>query len=159
MLHDEVGPLLSAVGLKIQFLKMDQPGAARTVDEVQSLLEQAMDQVRVLVQDLHPSVVERAGLERALEGLAERTGAGLNYRTMIRPSMDVAVAMYAIAEWAAMEGSIITVSGNKTVKMEIRRTGSPGRIPALARVLAQRSGIVLDIRTGKSTIVTARYAI
>jgi len=55
LLHDEIGPLLSAAGLKLQLVAMDFPGAAPMVREVTATLDQAIDCVRALSRDLHPA--------------------------------------------------------------------------------------------------------
>jgi len=54
LLHDEVGPLLAAAGLKLQLLKMDFPKAGKHVDDALGILEQAMDHVRALSRELAP---------------------------------------------------------------------------------------------------------
>jgi signal transduction histidine kinase len=58
MLHDEVGPLLAASGLRLQLLKMDFPDASAHVDEVLAILDDAMERVRALSQELAPSPVK-----------------------------------------------------------------------------------------------------
>lgn len=55
ILHDEVGPLLSAAGLRLQLLKLDFPQAAEQVREVTQSLDQAIDRIREISQDLAPS--------------------------------------------------------------------------------------------------------
>jgi signal transduction histidine kinase len=57
ILHDDVGPLLSASGLRLQLLKMDHPDASAPVDEVLAILDDAMERVRALSQELAPSRV------------------------------------------------------------------------------------------------------
>lgn len=52
ILHDDVGPLLSAAGLRLQILKMDFPGAADQVREVTEILDRAIDRVRAVSQEL-----------------------------------------------------------------------------------------------------------
>ena len=59
VLHDDVGPLLSASGLRLQLLKMDFPDASARVDEVLAILDDAMERVRALSQELAPSYNER----------------------------------------------------------------------------------------------------
>jgi signal transduction histidine kinase len=54
-LHDEIGPLLSAAGLRLQLLKMDFPEAADRVQEITRSLDDVIDRVRALSQDLKPS--------------------------------------------------------------------------------------------------------
>lgn len=55
VLHDEIGPLLSAAGLRLQLLKMDFPATAEHVREVTQSLDQAIDRIRQISQDLAPS--------------------------------------------------------------------------------------------------------
>jgi len=52
-LHDEIGPLLSAAGLKLQLIKMDHPKTAPLVEDVTAVLDQAIDQVRKLSRTLN----------------------------------------------------------------------------------------------------------
>ncbi len=54
ILHDEVGPLLSAAGLRLQLIKMDHPETAELVREVTQALDEAIDRVRALSQELRP---------------------------------------------------------------------------------------------------------
>jgi signal transduction histidine kinase len=54
-LHDEVGPLLSAAGLRLQLLRMDFPETADRVPEITQLLDEVIDRVRALSQELSPS--------------------------------------------------------------------------------------------------------
>ena len=76
ILHDEVGQVLSAVGLLLDVMKLDfrnhVPEITDRVSEIQKMLDHAVKQVRSLSYDLNPSVVERAGLQMALDRLAGR---------------------------------------------------------------------------------------
>src|SRR5258707_619593 len=69
-LHDEVGQVLSAVGLQMDALKLEHqshtPAIIEEVNQIQGLLERAMTEVRALSYDLNPAVVERVGLQNAL---------------------------------------------------------------------------------------------
>jgi signal transduction histidine kinase len=55
VLHDDIGPLLSGAGLRLQLLRMDYPETAERVREVTETLDQAIDRVRELSQELKPS--------------------------------------------------------------------------------------------------------
>src|SRR6185295_11298799 len=76
-LHDEVGQVLSAVGLQLDVLRLDfqkqAPEIAPRTIEIQKMLDLAMSQVRTLSYDLNPAVVERVGLQNALDRLVGRT--------------------------------------------------------------------------------------
>ena len=110
LLHDEVGQVLSAVGLQLDVLKLDYraqlPEIAGRTKEIQDLLERAVVQVRALSYDLNPAVVEKAGLESALDRLVGRFRAGfggkirLHYDPAFRPPLEVGNAWYRIAELA-----------------------------------------------------------
>ncbi len=52
LLHDEIGPLLSAAGLKLQLVRMDYPESAALVEDVTKVLDQAIDRVRDLSRTL-----------------------------------------------------------------------------------------------------------
>jgi signal transduction histidine kinase len=52
ILHDDVGPLLSAAGLRLQLIKMDFPETADRVREVTQVLDDAIDRVRAVSQEL-----------------------------------------------------------------------------------------------------------
>lgn len=93
LLHDEVGQVLTAVGLQLDVLKLDfsdrVPEIADRVHEIQELVDGAVTQVRALSYDLNPAVVERAGLGRALDGLAGRYRGefGGTLRLMVEPGI------------------------------------------------------------------------
>ena len=53
LLHDDIGPLLSAAGLKLQLIAMDFPDAAPLVRDVTATLDLAIDRVRALSRQLH----------------------------------------------------------------------------------------------------------
>ncbi|MGH9627628.1 MAG: sensor histidine kinase, partial [Bryobacteraceae bacterium] len=109
-LHDEVGQVLSAVGLQLEAMKLEfrerVPEIVNRANEVQEMLEQAVKQVRMLSYDLNPAMVERAGLHGALERLVERCrdrfGGSIRFvfDSSIRAPFEVGNAWYKIAEHA-----------------------------------------------------------
>ncbi len=110
VLHDEIGQILSAVGLHLDVLRMDLdeqlPEAAHRIREIQALLEKAFEQVRGLSYDLNPNRAERAGLATALHRLVGecRGSSRMKIRLLCdastRVSGPAATAMYQIAECA-----------------------------------------------------------
>ncbi len=52
ILHNDVGALLSAAGLRLQLIKMDFPETADRVREVTEVLDDAIDRVRAVSQEL-----------------------------------------------------------------------------------------------------------
>jgi two-component system NarL family sensor kinase len=115
LLHDEVGQILSAVGLQLDVLKLDfkgeVPAIVERVHEIQEILDQAVQQVRALSYDLNPSVVERAGLQRALDRLVGRYrnefpgSVRLAFDQTARVPAEVAAIWYKMAE-LALENAI-----------------------------------------------------
>jgi len=110
LLHDEVGQILSAVGLHLDVLRMDteedSPAGATRIIDIQKFLEQAVEQVRTLSYDLNPAIVERAGLKAALNRLVARyreisdTSVRLAYDSSVHMPAAAAVALFKIAERA-----------------------------------------------------------
>ncbi len=187
-LHDEVGQILSAAGLQLDLLRMDcvqVAGVVERVAEAQKLLEQAVAQVRDLSYALNPSIVERAGLNFALDRLVGRyrkTFPGsvrLLFDSSVHVPLEIARPMYKIAEQAlenAVEHSRCTHievlfrrKGN-TVSLEIRddgcgfpvdevRSRSGGLGLRLMDYHASEAGLQLSLASEpeKGTIVKAIY--
>lgn len=74
LLHDDVSQILSAVGLQLDAMRMDfrneAPGIEARAGEIQTMLEQVIEQLRDISNELNPSIVERTGLQFALDRLA-----------------------------------------------------------------------------------------
>jgi len=110
LLHDDVSQVLSAVGLQLDALRMDfreqAPGVDNRAAEIQELLEQAIEQLRDITNELNPSIVERAGLQFALDRLIGKARAGFagTVRLHFDPSLHVptilAKAFYKITDCA-----------------------------------------------------------
>jgi signal transduction histidine kinase len=168
-LHDDVGPLLTAAGFRLQLARMDVPDAANPINEALQILDKAMDQVRALSQKLHPSPAHRGGLKNALLQLAEQhEGIALVYSATTNVPVEIAAALHeaasaAVAE-AARQGAEridISVKGASGIRIRISDNGrTSGRTRALSIVqrIAREAGIVVEISTGKSTIVSISYA-
>lgn len=109
-LHDEVGQVLSAVGLQLDALRHDVgaqlPDLNERTAEIQQVLETVIGRIRDLSYELNPSVVQRTGLQFALERLAGRVreafsgGVRLQLDPAVRVPPERAEAMYRAAEAA-----------------------------------------------------------
>jgi two-component system NarL family sensor kinase len=141
-LHDDVAQILSGAGLQLDILRMDLEGrvaeiASRTA-EIQNLLDHVVRQIRDLSYELNPDIVERVGLQAALDLLVGRFGKlfqgslRLVYDTSVRLPVTVAVAMERIAEEAVAnavrharctEIEIIVKSTPQGVVLEVRDNG------------------------------------
>lgn len=69
-LHDDIGQLLSVVKSKIN---MFNNGLLKEINGLEKEVGEVIDQTRTISHQLHPSSLEKLGLERSLNGLMERT--------------------------------------------------------------------------------------
>ena len=189
LLHDDVGQVLTAVGLQLDVLKLDfkarEPDLVGRVNDIQKLLDQAVKQVRAVSYDLNPAVVERAGLQWALDRLIgrmrERYSGSIRFLfdTSIRIPVAVSNAWYKIAE-LALENAIrhseaprievhVKIAGRKTA-LEIRDSGRGFSLPdartspsglglLLMEHYASQAPIELEVKSsaGKGTTVRSTY--
>jgi signal transduction histidine kinase len=110
VLHDEVAQILSGVGLQLDILRMDfetaVPEIAGRTAEIQDLLERVVLRIRDLSYELNPDIVERAGLQPALDLLVGRYrkifsgGLRLIYDSSVRIPPGAGGALERIAEEA-----------------------------------------------------------
>jgi signal transduction histidine kinase len=110
LLHDDVSQILSAVGLQLDAMRMDFRDKAPSLDgratEIQELLEQAIEQLRDITNELNPSIVERAGLQFALDRLIGKVRSvfsgtlRFHFDASLRVPTILAKAFYKIGECA-----------------------------------------------------------
>ncbi len=185
LLHDEVGQVLSAVGLQLAVLRMDFssqiPELAQRTTEIQDMLERAMNQVRDVSYELNPNIVERTGLAYALDRLVGRyrqqfSGTlRLNVHPGVHLPVPAASAFYKIAD-LAIENAVRHSAATridvllKTVPsgaiLEIKDNGNGFSVKAdtaglgilLMRNFSEQSGSIfmLNADTGKGTIVRVK---
>lgn len=130
LLHDEVGQVLSAVGLQLDVVKLDfkerLPEIVGRTNEIQQMLEMAVQQVRALSYALNPAIVERAGLYSALDRLVgrlrDRHPGSIRYvfDSTVRVPTTVGNAWYKIAELAL--ANAIQHSGADRIEVLVKRT-------------------------------------
>ena len=130
LLHDDGGQVLTAVGLLLDVLKLDFRGQAPEITErvhdIQKMLDEAVQKVRSLSYDLNPSVVERAGLQSALDRLIGRFRGQFAgslrylYDSSVRVPLPVGNAWYKIAE-LALENAVKHSEANR-IEVHVRRT-------------------------------------
>jgi signal transduction histidine kinase len=186
VLHDDVSQVLSAVGLQLDAMRMDfrdqAPGIDARATEIQTMLEQVIEQLRDISNELNPSIVERAGLQFALDRLAgkfRKTFAGslrLHFDSAARVPTEIATTFYKIAECAlenavarphcsAIDIHLKRAQGDFV--LEIRddaeaEDGDRSKLP-LARLLldyyASKGRVALDIRgtPSRGTVLRASH--
>jgi two-component system, NarL family, sensor kinase len=175
-LHDEVGPLLSAAGIRLDLLRSDHPETAAAVELALRALEEAMERVRTLSRALNPPPSAHLGLKRALSNLieAQRDAFGgtirFSYTATFTLPHDAIAAVYEAASSifarAAADRSAtrlaVSVRGARSLIVAIESNGRARWPRAELAALARRvrpAGVVLDASTKKSTIVSIRYAV
>jgi len=189
-LHDEVGQVLSAVGLQLDVLKLDFrekiPEIVEHANRIQTMLEKAMQEVRALSYDLNPAVVERVGLQFALDRLVgrmrNRFSGSLRFQfdSSVRVPLEVGNAWYKITEHA-LENALHHAHATKIVvhvrptprstTLEIRDNGAGFSLvdaklmPAglgllLMEHYSYQAGVALSITSGpgKGTTVRTTYS-
>jgi two-component system sensor histidine kinase UhpB len=132
ILHDQVGQILTAVGLQLQVLNLDfgegTAGLSGRIQETLQALDVAMEQVRSLSYDLNPAVVERAGLQAALDRLVGRFRSLFDgtirfaYDSTVQVPHVVAEAWYRIAELSI--DNAIRHAAAQRIELHVRRQGS-----------------------------------
>jgi signal transduction histidine kinase len=186
LLHDDVSQVLSAVGLQLDAMRMDFRDQATGIDEraseIQTMLEQVIEQLRDVSNELNPSIVERAGLQFALDRLAgkvRKTFSGslrLHFDPAALVPTVIATYFYKIAE-CALEGatgrphcSVIEMHLKRSqgdFVLEIRDDAeidesNPQKCP-LARLLldyyASKGHVALDIQRtqNRGTVIRASH--
>jgi signal transduction histidine kinase len=186
VLHDQVSQVLSAIGLQLDVLRLDFKQQAPEIEErtaeIQEMLERVINQLRDLSYELNPSVVERAGLQAALDKLAGRVRANFSgvFRIHFDPAeripVAVATAFYKIAE-RVLEGCAAR-PGCSLVEVQVKRAQSNYvleihdnsdflKLPAEERSFlemmlahyASQSAVDLKIRTipGKGVVIRASH--
>lgn len=177
-LHDDICQSITAAGLSIDLLKMDLPPAeGERLLEVQSILENAFERVRLLSYETHPEPVRRFGFAAAMARLLDsaRTRFKGTIHARIEPDpgwdLDRATAVHDILEAAldnvvrhakAAEMSLTVVGG----KAELRDNGvgfdsdSPtsGLGFTLMNFWARRAALTLKVTStaGSGTIISLR---
>jgi two-component system, NarL family, sensor kinase len=66
-LHDELGPLLSAVKLQINNLETTDPGDMQLIDKSSEYIDSIIKKLREISNDLMPNTLLRKGLKKAIE--------------------------------------------------------------------------------------------
>lgn len=185
LLHDDVSQILSAVGLQLDLARSDveaqSPDVAKRIGECQKHLEEAIGQLRKLTYELNPALVERAGLQTALDRLVGRyrgqhASIRLLYDSSVRLPAKPATAIYKIIECALHNAAahsdcrliqVLVRATRDGVTVEVRDDGKgfdqnetqPGLGLLLMQYYASQNDLSFEIQTapGQGTIVKTRY--
>jgi PAS domain S-box-containing protein len=142
-LHDEFGQLLTAVSLRLQIAKGRAGEAAGpALEECVALIQRAGERVRGLALDLHPTMLETAGLDGTLRWLAEshsRQGpVAVSVSGQVgRLPDDVGVTAFRVVQEALT--NVLRHSGATSARIELQQ--QPGRL----RVSVADDGAGFDV--------------
>jgi signal transduction histidine kinase len=128
-LHDELGGLLTAAKMDLSWLQARLEGAAiqERLAQLGSVLDEAMDLKRRVVEELRPSLLDHFGLPTALRTYVESTCAKAGLTPVIvmidcvSMSKDAAIALFRIVQGGLV--NIIRHAKAKTVKLELSGDG------------------------------------
>ena len=88
-IHDDLGPTMSAMKLKINNLSSEKLASERDVSQLKMMIDETIKSIRGLSHSLYPNTLEKYGLKTAIEELANRVnGKDLNMVTNIDPAID-----------------------------------------------------------------------
>ena len=88
-IHDDLGPTMSAMKLKINNLSTNKPTSERDVNQLKMMIDETIKSVRSLSHSLYPNTLEKYGLKTALEELSNRFNSdSLKVITQIDPNID-----------------------------------------------------------------------
>jgi signal transduction histidine kinase len=142
-LHDELGQDIASLGMALYILErriVDPDGRiAEKLADMRELLAGLADNMKRLVADLRPSMLDRLGLPEALDSLAkeraERSGLRIEFQCDVpeyfSPPERLKIALYRIAQEALSNA--------------IRHSASPW---IALRLAADEAATVLDVRDG-----------
>jgi PAS domain S-box-containing protein len=150
-LHDELGSTLVGMSMELGQLRKKLPDAEqlRHADQLKALLTQAVRSKRNVVNRLHPTVLDNAGLYAAIEVLAKEFG--------MHTGVHVALAMPADPVEVAPAISLAAYRIVQECLTNIAKHAGADRIEVDVRCLADRlevtmrdngRGLPADIRTG-----------
>jgi signal transduction histidine kinase len=153
-LHDGVGPSLAALALHVETardLAADDPAAAtQLLDRLVPRLNAAVADVRALVHELRPPMLDELGLAAAVRELGDRLSTGTTRVTVRAEEVSglpaaVEVAAYHIAGEAT--GNAVRHAGASSVDVRLEQAGEHLRV----EVTDDGTGLPTPLRPGVGT--------
>jgi signal transduction histidine kinase len=127
-LHDDFGQILTAIGAMLHRAgKRIDDSLREDFEEVREIVQSTLDKIRTLSQQLHPMVLDDAGLEGALElylaGFKKQTGIAVYYEkegTSRAVDRDVAIHVYRVFQEALTNVARHSKSSRVDVRLKYR---------------------------------------
>src|SRR6185503_1097061 len=146
-LHDRIGQNLSALNLSLGLMRRHLPADSLEkmhgrFEDAQGLLESTVHQVRNVMADLRPAVLDDYGLAAALTAFAKPFGERLGIPITVygelqpRPSIAVETALFRIAQEALNNVGKHARARNVAVRLET--------LPACLRLTVEDDGVGFD---------------
>lgn len=184
-LHDELGAVLTAAKLDVAWLgaklKGQDPALVNKLQALKSVLEDAIELKRRIIEDLRPSLLTNLGLVPALERLLDEQRArfGGTLSASIDPEVDVpediALVLYRVVQEALTnvhkyaDASHVEVSLRRLpqhLELRISDDGTGFDVSAVGathhgvagmrhRLLSIRAALNVDSAPGRGTVITA----
>jgi len=88
-IHDDLGPTMSAMKLKINQLNSNTITTEKHIDQLKMMVDETIKSIRSLSHSLYPNTLEKFGLKAAIEELSKRVNSKeFSIVTDIDPSID-----------------------------------------------------------------------
>jgi len=88
-IHDDLGPNLSAIKLKINRLSSEKLTSEKEISKLKEMIDETMKSIRSLSHSLYPNTLEKYGTKAAIEELSNRFNSEeLRIITQIEPFID-----------------------------------------------------------------------
>jgi two-component system, NarL family, sensor kinase len=150
-LHDELGPALGAISMRAEAARNllaggDLARADAVLSSIEASTEAAVAEVRRILADLHPRVLEEDGLEAALRSVAAAVPEGLSVRLHLDapPSLPPRVELAAYRVAAEAVRNVVRHAAATSLSISLRR-GAGG---VELTVLDDGVGLPADHRPG-----------
>jgi signal transduction histidine kinase len=128
-LHDDTAQMLTALGVRLDLAAQAPPETRdRELREARALATRSLDELRRLMHDLRPSVLDDLGLVPALEWYAERhlRARGIEVRFDIEPLPDRLPVELETALFRAAQEALVNVARHARAETVVVEIGTHG---------------------------------
>ena len=157
-LHDSVTQTLFSLGMTaeaaLKLVRMDPERAARHLESITELANDAVRELREMIEQVRPSVLEDQGLQAAIQRIVDRLAlpARVEVKGGHRPSPDTEVALYWIAREALQ--NISKHASAERLEITLELTGSE----SVLLILDDGAGFDPSGSTGRSLGIASMRA-
>jgi PAS domain S-box-containing protein len=152
-LHDELGQLLTAVKINLEFVQRTSPapGTGAALDGMITSVDEALQRVRDIALDLRPSVLDDLGLSAALRWYADRlsrtTGLEVHVSIDALPDLDkgIATACFRVAQEALTNAARHAQAEHVWLDLHL--------LPDRLQLLVRDDGIGFDIAAARERAI------